>query len=158
MALKLSNAPEIFRNFAEICLWRLAGLSKHADRAERGRFGEWSARRFLIRKGYYILAQNWRNPRDLRDEIDLIYKDCEVLVFVEVWERDASAQVSGYHSVSSQKKKSLLKSFKVYLNLRKERPDHFRFDIIEIDLRVDGMNKLEIFHHENVALFPSRFH
>ena len=160
MALNFRFLPicDYLRQFAETLRWRLCGLSVDADQAERGRFGEWSARRFLLRKGFYVIDRNWRNPNDRRDEIDLICKDREVLAFVEVRARNASARTTGYESISPRKKKSLLKSFKAYLNRRKERPEHFRFDVVEIDLPADGTGKLEIFHHENVALFPPRFH
>ena len=149
--LSLGNRVEILR-------WRFLGLANSADRAERGRFGEWCARRHLARKGLYVLFVNWRNPADLRDEIDLICKEREVLVFVEVRARAEGALVSGYNSISARKKKALLKAYKSYLNSRRERPDHFRFDVVEIDLPENGHEKPEIFHHENVALFPSRFH
>ena len=155
---KLHKVLRLLGNLAEIFRWRFFGLPSSADRAERGRFGEWCARCHLARKGLYVLFVNWRNPSDLRDEIDLICKEREVLVFVEVRARTAGAPVSGYHSISARKKKALLKACRSYLNSRRERPDHFRFDVVEVDLPEDGNEKPKIFHHENVALFPSRFH
>ena len=92
------------REFVETLRWRLHGLSVDADQAERGRFGEWSARRFLLRKGFFVIDRNWRNPNDRRDEIDLICKDREVLAFVEVRARNASARTTGYKSISPRKK------------------------------------------------------
>ena len=109
-------------------------------------------------KGYYVLVENWRNPMDRRDEIDLICKDREVLVFVEVRARSTSSLVSGYDSLSPRKRKVLLRVCKGYLNHRKQRPEHFRLDVMEVDLPSDAKGKPEIFHHENVALFPPRFH
>jgi len=138
--------------------WRIFGLSDDANRAERGRYGEWLSRRFLKGKGYYVLAVNWRDPLDRRDEIDLICKDREVLVFVEVRSRSTSSLVSGYDSLSPRKRKVLLRVCKGYLNQRRQRPEHFRLDVVEIDLPTDAKGKPEIFHHENVALFPPRFH
>ena len=133
-------------------------MSKEANRAERGRYGEWLSRRFLKSKGYYVLVANWRNPMDRRDEIDLICKDKEVLVFVEVRARSDSSLVSGYDSLSPRKRAVLLRACKYYLNRRKQRPEHFRLDVIEVDLSSDAIGKPKIFHHENVALFPPRFH
>ncbi|MBT3569831.1 MAG: YraN family protein [Opitutae bacterium] len=138
--------------------WQFWGLSSDANRAERGRYGEWLSRRFLKGKGYYVLIANWRNPMDRRDEIDLICKDKEVLVFVEVRARSTSSLVSGYDSLSPRKRRVLLRACKSYLNQRKQRPEHFRLDVMEVDLPVGTKGKPEIFHHENIALFPPRFH
>jgi|TARA_B100000959_G_C14674305_1_gene497841 putative endonuclease len=160
MALNLHLSPlrELFRAFAECLRWCLKGISSVSSQAERGRYGEWRARQLLRRKGYLVLSVNWRNPHDRRDEIDLICKDREVLVFVEVRARASSSQVSGYDSITSRKRKALLKTCKAYLNHRRQRPEHFRFDVVEVDLPTDNSGTAEIFHHENVALFPPRFH
>ena len=158
MALKFYLDRTLLRRLLESIRWRVFGLSSDASRAELGRYGEWLSRRFLKDKGYYVLVANWRNPMDRRDEIDLICKDKEILVFVEVRARSNSSLVSGYESLSLRKRKVLLRVCKGYLNQRKQRPKHFRLDVIEVDLPSATKGKPEIFHHENVALFPPRFH
>jgi len=158
MALKPCLNRTHLRRFFESIYWRIWGLSSDANRAERGRYGEWLSRRFLKGKGYYVLVANWRNPMDRRDEIDLICKDNEVLVFVEVRARSTSSLVSGYESLSPRKRRVLLRACKSYLNQRKQRPEHFRLDVMEVDLPAGTKGKPEIFHHENIALFPHRFH
>lgn len=146
------------RELAESLRWRISGLSSSADRRERGRYGEWLAGRFLARKGYYLIHQNWRSPNDRRDEIDWICKEAETLVFVEVKARAEHVLLKGLDSVDARKRRALLRTCKAYLNRRKERPPHFRFDVVEIDLPADSKQAPKIFHHENVALFPPRFH
>lgn len=146
------------RELTEGLRWTIFGLSSSADRCERGRYGEWLAGRHLTRKGYYLIHQNWRSPNDRRDEIDWICKDAETLVFVEVKARAENALVKGLDSVNARKRRALLRACKAYLNRRKERPAYFRFDVVEVDLPIDCKQAPEIFHHENVALFPSRFH
>ena len=158
MALKFCLSRTLLRHLFESISWRIIGLSNDANRAERGRYGEWLSCRFLKGKGYYVLVANWRNPKDRRDEIDLICKDKEVLVFVEVRARSTSSLVSGYESLSPRKRRVLLRACKSYLNQRKQRPEHFRLDVMEVDLPVGTKGKPEIFHHENIALFPPRFH
>jgi putative endonuclease len=158
MALKFCLDRTHLRRLFDSIHWQFWGLSSDANRAERGRYGEWLSRRFLKGKGYYVLVANWRNPMDRRDEIDLICKDKEVLVFVEVRARSTSSLVSGYDSLSPRKRRVLLRACKSYLNQRKQRPEHFRLDVMEVDLPVGTKGKPEIFHHENVALFPPRFH
>ena len=50
-----------------------------------GETGEQLAAAFLRReRGYRIVARNWRSPRDRRAEVDLVCRDGDVLVFVEV--------------------------------------------------------------------------
>jgi len=158
MALKFCLDRAHLRRLFDPIHWQFWGLSSDANRAERGRYGEWLSRRFLKGKGYYVLVANWRNPMDRRDEIDLICKDKEVLVFVEVRARSTSSLVSGYDSLSPRKRRVLLRACKSYLNQRKQRPEHFRLDVMEVDLPVGTKGKPEIFHHENIALFPPRFH
>jgi len=158
MALKFCLGRTHLRRLFDSIHWQFWGLSSDANRAERGRYGEWLSRRFLKGKGYYVLVANWRNPMDRRDEIDLICKDNEVLVFVEVRARSTSSLVSGYDSLSPRKRRVLLRACKSYLNQRKQRPEHFRLDVMEVDLPAGTKGKPEIFHHENIALFPHRFH
>ena len=52
-----------------------------SDRKEVGRIGEDVATRFLIGKGFKIIARNYRKPWG---EIDIIARDEDVVVFVEV--------------------------------------------------------------------------
>jgi putative endonuclease len=53
-------------------------MAKHID---LGNEGEDLAKALLLQKNYQILETNWRNGRA---EIDIIAKDGETLVFVEV--------------------------------------------------------------------------
>ena len=67
--------------------------------------GEVAAAAFLQReRKFEIVAQNWRNPQDRREELDVVARDGEVLVFIEVKTRAAAARVTGYHAVNAKKK------------------------------------------------------
>jgi len=72
-------------------------------------------------------------------------------VFVEVRARSRGAINSGYHSITSKKRKALLCACKDFLKVTDERFQTYRFDVIEVDL---GDSEVEVFHHENVSLFP----
>ena len=77
----------------------LGGENRSASAGERGAEGERLAAEFFRgRQGYEIVARNWRNPRDQREEIDLVCRDGEVLVFVEVKSRSDTALVPGYYA------------------------------------------------------------
>lgn len=120
-----------------------------------GEKGERLAAAFLERQGYVVVARNWRNPRDRRDELDLVCRDGEVLVFVEVKTRDADALVAGFHAVDTRKKAVVLRTAKAYLRRLRERPRTYRFDVVEVSLRADGSP--EVRHYENIDLFPKHF-
>lgn len=78
------------------------------------------------------VARNWRNPRDRREEIDLVMTAGEVLVFVEVKTRGADALVPGYHAVDARKRKVLRRAIAAYLRGLAEPPRTHRCDVVEI--------------------------
>lgn len=128
-------------------------LPEGADRAERGRYGEDLAADFCRRDlGYKLLMRNWSHNRD---EIDLICRDGEVLVFIEVRSRADSALISGFHSVDNRKKKALLRVSKSYLRQLQNPPKHFRFDIIDIALTNGERGSVR--HYANVPLFTKHY-
>ncbi len=122
------------------------------ERAERFA-AEWLRRT----KGFSIVARNWRNPSDRREEIDLVARDGEVLVFVEVKARAAGALVPGYHAVDARKKRVLRRAAGAYVAQLREKPRAFRLDIVEIAHAPDAKTAPELQHFENVPLFPRHF-
>lgn len=119
---------------------------------ESGPWGEVQAAIFLKREKHFrILARNWRNPRDRRQEIDLVARDRELLVFVEVRTRRAGARIGGFDSLSPRKFRALRRSCRSYLNLLPERPAHWRFDVVEV--RYGAGMPPQILHFANVPLF-----
>lgn len=102
-----------------------------------------------------MVARNWRNPRDLREEIDLVCRDGDALVFVEVKTRAEDALVPGYFAVDWRKRRVLLRVFKSYMRLLRHKPRTFRFDVVEVELA--GGDPI-IRHFENVVLFSKHFH
>ncbi len=126
-------------------------------RAMAGARGEQTAADFLKnRHGFTVLIQNWRNPRDLRDEIDLVCRDGEVLVFVEVKARAVGALVTGYYAVDERKKRALRRSVHAYLAALSTPPRTFRFDVVEVTL--SGRLPSQVMHYANAPLFPAGYH
>jgi putative endonuclease len=124
------------------------------EKEKRGAEGERAAAEFLRReRGMKIVARNWRSPRDRRDEIDLVCRDDEALVFVEVKTRAAGALTQGADTVDARKKKTLRRAVSVYLWSLGEaaRPRTTRFDVVEVARFPDG--RMEVRHFENVPLF-----
>jgi len=119
-----------------------------------GERGEKLAAVFLRKKGYAVIARNWRNPRDRRDELDLVCRDGEVLVFVEVKTRDAGALVSGFHAVDGRKKAVVRRTAIAYMRRLRARPHTYRFDVVEVAM---GGGESEVRHYENIELFRKHY-
>ncbi len=117
-----------------------------------GFLGEKAAEAFLRKKGYQVVAQNWRYKRD---ELDLICRDKEILVFVEVKTRSSKALVPGYYAVDRRKKRALLRGCRAYLMSLPQKPKTVRFDVVEVSRT--RRNPEKIYHFENVPLFPKEF-
>jgi putative endonuclease len=134
-----------------------AGLGAAAP-APAGAAGERVAAEFLRReRGFAIVACNWHSLRDRRDELDLVCRDGEVLVFVEVKARAAHALVPGYNAITARKKKALRRACATYLRaLGAAQPRTFRFDVVEVATQAGG-GPPEVRHFENVPLFPKNF-
>ena len=88
-------------------------------------------------RGMRLVAQNWRNPADRREEIDLVLRDGSEMVFVEVKARASSALVPGYYSVGRVKRAVLRRAVNAYLSALRGRPQRFRFDIVEVEIIPD---------------------
>ncbi len=118
-----------------------------------GEVGEDVAADYLRAKGLRVVARNWRNPADRREEIDLVCTERDgILVFVEVKARSATARVPGYYTVNRRKKAVLLRACRAYLRALPEEPRTYRFDVVEVATRHGAAP--EVLHFENVPLFP----
>jgi len=134
---------------------------RHPANAVRGELGERLAADHLRRAcGFTIVARNWRSPRDRRAEIDLVCRDGEVLVFVEVKARAADARVPGLRAVTPRKKRALRRACLAYLALLPRRPRTIRFDVVEVALpgRSAPLGaRADVRHFENITLFPKYY-
>ena len=141
----------MFSWFKRILAWRPFRA------ASRGATGEALAAEFLRReRGFAVVVRNWRSPRDRRAELDLVCRDGEVLVFVEVKTRTADALVPGYYAINRRKKRALLRACQAYLAHLAARPLTYRLDVVEVALPATlapGGTAPELHHFENVPLF-----
>lgn len=136
---------------------KLAHRAAPTANAAAGAAGESAAADYLrARHGFSIVTRNWRSPRDRRDEIDLVCRDGEVLVFVEVKARAEGALVSGFESVNERKKRALRRAVHAYLGALNPAPRTFRFDVAEVTL--SGRLPAQVMHYENVPLFPKGYY
>ena len=131
---------------------RLLGIFKRRknlpETAKTGQLGEKLASQFLRKSSYKILARNWQSGRY---ELDIVCRDKDVVVFVEVKTRAASALVPGYHAVTAKKKQALRQAIRLYIKSSRIEIPHYRFDIVEV--RIHDQSKPEINHYSGVRLF-----
>jgi putative endonuclease len=98
------------------------------DLIRKGRRGEDAAAEYLIMKGYKILERNWRYGHK---EVDIILKDRNTTVFVEVKYRRAMGGERYNELINTMKQKSLLSVSNAFMISRKRRGP-VRFDIVFI--------------------------
>jgi len=138
-------------------MWtRLQNLLGLGEPLSTGAWGEQAAAGWLEREcGFKILARNWRSPGDRRDELDLVALDGAMLVFVEVKTRRASARVSGYHAINRRKRAVLRRACDAFLRWLppSQRPEHFRFDVVEVAVETGAQRTATISHFKNAPLF-----
>ncbi len=94
-----------------------------------GNRGERVAARFLKKLGYKILV---RQARSKVGEIDLIARDGETIVFVEVKTRSSHATGHPSEAVGYQKQKQLTRAALFWLKERNLLDHRCRFDVIAI--------------------------
>jgi putative endonuclease len=94
-----------------------------------GHQGETLAARILKSKGYLIVEQNYRTKMG---EIDIIAKDGETIVFIEVKTRASHLFGSPKMAVTSQKQKKISMVALLYLKSTKQSSARARFDVVSI--------------------------
>jgi putative endonuclease len=99
------------------------------NRAERGRAGEDAAASLLLRHGYRIVGRNVRLPGG---EVDIIARDGDTVVFVEVKARAGGSFGSAAHAVDARKRATLRAIASDWLQVAAPRA-HARFDVVTFD-------------------------
>ncbi|MDA0576892.1 MAG: YraN family protein [Verrucomicrobia bacterium] len=126
-------------------------MAKHL---ETGEWGEGHAERFLRGQGMKILGRRVRfGPRE---ELDLVARDGEVLVFVEVKTRRAETFGRPMASVDRHKRAVLSRAAVHYLKKLRFRGLHFRFDVVEVIGTVEAESPV-IRHIPNAFTLDPRY-
>lgn len=99
-----------------------------------GEIGEAAAKAHLKKLGLKFLLANFNSERG---EVDLIFRDRDCLVFVEVKARSSESWTRPAASVNKEKRRRLSRAAMDYLRLLKNPAIKFRFDIVEVLLE-DG--------------------
>jgi len=108
---------------------RLRCLGKEAPHLRTGRRGEDQAADFLKRAGYRLIA---RNVRVGRDELDLIARQNETVIFIEVKTRKNERFGRPVSAVNPAKRRKISRAAVRFLKKHKLQPPYIRFDVIEV--------------------------
>jgi len=116
-----------------------------------GNIGESKAAEYLKGIGYSVVEKNYRHKRN---EIDLIVKKDELLVFVEVKTRTSGEVLEGYHAVNASKRRILRSAGQAYLKRYApvDRALSYRLDVVVVCLTPEGKVG-QIGHFRNLPLF-----
>ena len=101
-------------------------------RSDLGARGERAALDLYRRRGFTLVASNWRCSLG---EIDLVLRRRDVLVFCEVKTRRGSSRGVGFEAVDSRKRRKLRSLAEVFLLTHGTGPLSVRFDVASVAVR-----------------------
>lgn len=115
--------------------------------------GEREAARFLRRRGYQIIA---RKHRSRLGEIDLVVREGERIIFVEVKTRSSDQAGQPFEAITSTKQRRLTQSALAFLKRYGLLEHPARFDVVSITWSSDARPP-EIQHFLNAFEAVGRF-
>lgn len=98
------------------------------NNTEKGSIGETLAANYLVRKGYQILASNWRY---YHLEIDIIARKDNLMVFVEVKLRFDKGAQTARDSVNRTKEQRLINAAEAWI-MTNNFDGESRFDLVAV--------------------------
>ena len=121
--------------------WRWRNLSK-SSHLRRGVRGEKLACRYLKRSGYKILLRNFRGRTG--GEIDVVCRDNDTLVFVEVKTRGGEDFGRPVEAVDREKRKRISRGALAWMGMLDNPDIFFRFDVVEVVIADDAKPRVEL--------------
>ncbi len=110
-----------------------------------GSLGEDAASQHLTATGMRLLTRNYRTPRG---EIDLVFRDRDCLVFVEVKARSEGARTRPALAVDTRKRLRISRAAESYLRRIDAARAVWRFDVVEVFLKDEKVSRIQ--HLKNV--------
>jgi putative endonuclease len=137
LARSIADLSSRWRN--HFSRWKSSANSRHLRRGARG---EKLARRYLKRSGYKILLRNFRGRSG--GEIDVVCRDHDTLVFVEVKTRAREDFGRPVQAVDREKRKRISRGALAWLRMLDNPDILFRFDVVEVIITDDAKPRLEL--------------
>jgi putative endonuclease len=122
--------------------WRKRFPRSGTIHLERGATGEKLACRHLRRHGFKILYRNFRGRSG--GEIDIVCRDGDTLVFVEVKTRTREDFGRPLDAVDKQKQKRISRGALAWLRMLDNPDILFRFDVVEVILADGAPPRIEL--------------
>ena len=119
--------------------WAKSSKSSHLRRGARG---EKLACRFLKHSGYKILLRNFRGRSG--GEIDVVCRDNDTLVFVEVKTRTREDFGRPLAAVDRDKRKRISRGALAWLRMLDNPDILFRFDVVEVIVADSAKPRVEL--------------
>ena len=137
LAQSIADLSSRWRN--RFSRWKTSPRSGHL---RRGALGEKLACRYLKRNGYKILFRNFRGRSG--GEIDVVCRDNDTLVFVEVKTRGREDFGRPVEAVDRQKQKRISRGALAWLRMLDNPDILFRFDVVEVVIADNAKPRLEL--------------
>lgn len=119
-------------------LWKLSDAARQfrerrtlSSDAAMGRRGEDVAHRYLKQAGFAILARNYR-PSGGETEVDIVARDGETVVFVEVKARASAQYGSPDRAIGQEKQKNIMSAARTYATRAGIEWSRVRFDTVSV--------------------------
>ena len=122
--------------------WRSRFSSSPPRHLRLGTRGEKLACQFLKRSGYKILYRNFRGRTG--GEIDVVCRDGDTLVFVEVKTRTGEDFGRPIEAIDRDKRKRISRGGLAWLRLLNDPDILFRFDVVEVIIAEGAEPRLEL--------------
>ena len=107
-----------------------------------GRSGESATEIGYVRRGFRVVARNWRCAIG---ELDLVFLRGDLLVFCEVKTRRGVRFGAGFDAVDARKRRKLRALGEAFLLHHAFGPVAVRFDVASVRLRPDGSARVDVF-------------
>ena len=133
--------------------WRNRSSTSPPRHLRLGTRGENLACQFLKKSGYKILYRNFKGRTG--GEIDVVCRDRDTLVFVEVKTRTREDFGRPLDAVNREKQNRIARGGLAWLRLLDDPDILFRFDVVEVIIAEDAEPRLEIL--QNAFSLPDRY-
>ncbi len=116
-------------------------------RRQVGLAGEKEARNYLESKGYEIIETNYRCPLG---EIDIIAREQEIIVFIEVRTRTGLAFGGPEESINPKKAHQLIRLAQYYLKAISVNERPCRIDLVAVRLKKNDLSMENLNHIKGI--------
>jgi putative endonuclease len=121
---------------------RFSRSKESPEHLRRGSLGEKLACRFLRKEGYKILYRNFKENRG--GEIDIVCRDDDTLVFVEVKTRGGEYYGRPFEAIRRDQQRRISRGALTWLRMLDNPEIPFRFDVVEIVIAEQLKPRIEL--------------